>query len=183
MGSDRGFFWLDDPKSGYHEILRDVSITSIYPLSDGTIVLGMSDSKSKMTGVKIIGGESYGRTGWIDELGKKTVTAITEGDSGLFLGTESSGVMILSEDGISEISTSVKTKRVNDILDDKGTIYVASEAGLFAFDAKDLSLIPLNGPDGSFSFEVTSLSPGPGASIWVGTKQNGVYLVRYRKGK
>ncbi len=183
VGSDKGFFWLDDPKSGYHEILKDVSIKSICPLSDGTIILGMTDKKSKMAGAKIIGGELYGRAGWIDELGGKKVTIITEGDSGLFFGIDSSGVMMLSGAGVSEIPTSVKTKRVNDILDDSGTIYVASEAGLFASDTKSFSLVPLNGPDGPFSLEVTSLSPGPGASIWVGTKQNGVYLVRYRKGK
>lgn len=183
VGSDKGFFWLDDPKSGYHEILRDVSIRSVYPLSDGTIVLGMTDKKSKMRGTKIIGGEVYGRTGWIDEFGGKNVTLITEDGGGLFFGTESSGVMIFADGGISEIPSLVKTKKINDILPDEGTIYIASEAGLFASDTKVFSLVLLNGSDEFSASEITSLSPGPGASIWVGTKQNGVYLVRYRKGK
>jgi ligand-binding sensor domain-containing protein len=183
VGSDRGLFWIDDPKSGYNKILRDVSITSICPLSDGTIIVGIADKKTKKTGTKVIGGEIFGRTGWIDELDGKKVTIIIESEEEIIFGTESSGVVIMSDGGVTEIASSVKTKRINDILDDSGTIYVASDTGLFALDTNSSSLVPLNGPEGTFKTEVTSLSPAPGASIWVGTKQNGVYLVRYRKGK
>lgn len=169
-----------DLRVEYREILAGVSINAVASMGDGTLALGMREEKSKGSGLKIIGGEIFGLTGWVERLSGMEVTALLETDDGLVIGTGSSGIYVLTEGGeVVEIPTVDPTDKVNDIILDNGRLCVAADGGLFIGDVKALMRCRLANSEAA----VTALAPGPGALFWVGTDSDGVYLVEYRGAK
>jgi len=186
IGTGSSLFYIEeselegDLNVEYREILTGVSINAIASMGDGTLALGMKDAKSNRYGLKIIGGEIFGVTGWVEGLSGREVTVLLPTGRGLVIGTESSGVYLLGEGGeVRKITTTAPTAKINDILLDNGRLCVAADGGLFVGDLTTLTRCKLSGFGGS----VTALAPGPGSLFWVGTKNNGLYLVEYRGAK
>ncbi|MBN1574386.1 MAG: hypothetical protein JW984_14395 [Deltaproteobacteria bacterium] len=182
IGTDSSLYYIEESELKgalnveYRKILTGVSINTVVSMGDGTLALGMREEGSGASGLKIIGGEISGVTGWVDRLSGVDVTALLTTEDGLLIGTESSGIYLLGEGGeVRNITTSSPTGKINEILLDNGRLCVAADGGLFVGDLTTLTRCGLTGFDGS----VTALAPGPGSLFWVGTKSNGLYLVEY----
>jgi hypothetical protein len=186
VGTNRSLYYVEeselkgDLNVEYREILTGVSINAVASLGDGTLALGMKEEGSGASGLKIIGGEISGVTGWVEEFSEEGVIALLSTDDGLLIGTESSGIYLLGEGGeVKKIATADPMAKINDILLDNGRLCVAADGGLFVGNLTTLARCKLSGYDGS----VTALAPGPGCLFWVGTKSDGLYLVEYRGAK
>ncbi len=184
IGTDHSLFYIEEMelegklKVEYKEILTDVSITAALALEDGTLALGLTETKSKEKGLKIIGGEILGHTGWIEDFTNFEITALHRLDVGLLVGTKSSGLFLLDQKGVRKIPASVKLKSVNDILFDNGNLYVATDSGLFIGEISTLATLTRYKVTDK-NIKATTLAPGPGFHVWVGTKNSGLYLISY----
>ncbi len=190
IGTDHSLLYIEemelDGKIKYKEILTDVSITAALALGDGTLALGLMDKESKKMGLKIIGGEVSGHTGWVEGLSGYEVTALHKIvhdkfdliDGGLLVGTKSSGLFLLDQKGVRKIPASVKLRNVNDILFDNGNLYAATNGGLFIGKISTLATLTRYKVTDKDT-KATALAPGPGSLVWVGTKSGGLYLISY----
>ena len=186
VGTENSLFYIEemelDGDVEYKEILTDVSITAALALNDGTLALGLMDKESKKMGLKIIGGEVSGHTGWVEGLDGFVVTAIHKidiVDEGLLVGTKSSGVFLVDQKGVRKIPALKKLKNVNDVLFDNGNLYAATDSGLFIGNLSKLIRHAVT----DTSAKATALAPGPGSLVWVGTESGGLYLISYSRKK
>jgi hypothetical protein len=185
IGTDHSLLYIEEIELNgevkYKEILTDVSITAALALGDGTLALGLMDKESKKMGLKIIGGEMSGHTGWVENLSGHEVTALHKIDlidGGLLVGTKSSGLFLLDKKGVRKIPASVKLKNINDILFDNSSLYAATDSGLFIGKISTLATLTRYKVTDK-STKATALAPGPGSLVWVGTESGGLYLISY----
>ena len=197
VGTAMGLYYIDDISSGpegYKVIIADSHITSLLALGDGTLLAGVKDLLPEKTGLKIIGGEISGNRRWVGDLSSMMITTLWTDSNLIIVGTESSGAYVLSSGDIRKLYFSTgddrigfeeierekkKQGRINTILYDEGILYVATDDGLFVGDLNIVSLTLLEDDDGPVKSKVTTISPGPGLAVWMGTGDDGLFLVRY----
>jgi hypothetical protein len=188
IAADTGLFYITDTKEAYHPVLADIgSVTAMTLAEDGTLAAAMTDPKSGEPGLKIMGGELFGRRGWVTECSDHEITTLFLSPDALFAGTADGEVLRLDRSGISRVYLSPDTLRslfpgrINDIMVDEDHLYVATEKALYIGDADADGIDVVFSGDTPLEGEFTCLSPGPGFSVWAGTKEDGVYLITYRK--
>jgi len=187
IATDTGLFYISDTEDSYHQVLADTgTITAMTFAPDGTLAVGITDTVNSTSGLKIIGGELFGRTGWIPDLSDHEITSLFLTPDALFAGTNDGELLRIDRAGVVRIYLSpdilraLFPGRVNDIMVDEGLLYVAAKNGLYIGDANSINIDLVFYDDSPLEGEFTCLSPGPGFSIWAGTADNGVYLITYR---
>jgi len=187
IATDTGLFFISDTEDFYHPVLTDVAaITAMTFAHDGTLAVAMTDTEKGAPGLKIIGGELFGWSGWVPRLPDHPITALTITPDALFAGTNNGELFRIDRAGVSRIYLSPDILRahfpgqINDIMADEGLLYVATENGLYIGDPDSDSITIAFNNDAPLADGFTCLSPGPGLAVWAGTKSNGVYLITYR---
>jgi ligand-binding sensor domain-containing protein len=177
VGTDGGLFYLTADDRSARPIMKGRAVTALLVAADGTLVAATGGKTAAQKGLVILGGEFAGRTGWVDELSGVAISTLFSDDGRLFIGTEKGTVLILDDRGIQEVPLAEKPGRISALCVSGGLVAVGSERGLFGGRA-DGPVGPQAAPDGHAIARVTSLAPGPGGTIWVGTHGDGLYLVR-----
>jgi len=178
IGTDHGLYYAG-PDGTTHTIMREGAFFALAAPEDGTIVAGANDPAHKNGGLVIIGGTFASRTGWVEELSGTTVSAIFVDGDRLLIGTKEGGAFILDDAGVRNIELSGKPGMIRAILVNGAATMIGSDTGLFiSTNGVPFELLSSEGngrPSG-----ITSLAPGPGGTVWVGTRADGIYLVRVR---
>lgn len=187
IATDAGLFYLSDMEESYHQVLTGTGVvTAMAFAADGTLAAAMTDVDRGGPGLKIIGGELFGRTGWVSGLFDHEITSLALTADALFAGTADGELFRIDRAGVVRVYLSPNTLRalfpgrVNDIIVDEGRLYTATENGLFIGDVDSVNIDIVFYNDAPLEGEFTCLSPGPGLAVWAGTKHNGVYLITYR---
>jgi len=188
IAGNTGLFYITDTEDAYHPVLTNVgAVTAMAFSEDGTLLAAMTDPTSGAPGLKIMGGDLFGRHGWVPECSDHEITALFLSPDALFAGTADGEVLRLDRSGISRVSLSPDTLRallpgrINDVMVDENHLYVATEKALYVGDADADKIDVVFSGDSPLEGEFTCLSPGPGFSVWAGTKGDGIYLMTYRK--
>ncbi len=159
--------------------MREGAVTALACLPDGTLIEAVKDTSRSKTGLAIIGGRFLSRTGWVGELTGVVISSLFVDDDRLLAGTQDGRVFLWDSSGIREIPLEQKPGTVRALLLAGNILVIGSDDGLFGG--------PINGPlsrlvakDGTAIAGVTCLAAGPGSSVWVGTSEDGIYLVKIR---
>jgi ligand-binding sensor domain-containing protein len=184
IGTDSGLYYAD-PDGTLHAILTKTGFSALATAEDGTVIAGARDRTHKKGGLLIIGGAFAARTGWVDELSGRTVEALFIDGDRLLVGTDD-GAFELYGTGIHEIGLPGSPGRITAILVYGSTtlvasdtaLYVSAEGGPFESVESVESIEPVS--EGGIPSGITSLAPGPDRTFWVGTRNDGIYLVRVR---
>jgi ligand-binding sensor domain-containing protein len=179
VGTDSGLYYYGDSDGQFHTIIKDGAYTALAASADGTIIAGCRRATPKKGGLLIIGGRFGSRTGWVDELSGKAVTALFVDNDRLLIGTQADGVFVLDDAGVHNLSLPENPGRITALLADGGITLVAADRGLYGAKGNGTFEV-LSAPDGGTPANVTCLAPGPGGAVWVGTGKDGIYLVRVR---
>ncbi len=178
VGTDSGLYYCT-PDGLIRTIIEDGSFTVLAAPPDGTIIAGARDRAHKRGGLMIIGGTFASRTGWVDELSGSAVTTLFVDGGRLLIGTDNDGVFLLDDTGIHAVELPERPGRITALLVYGTTTLIASYKGLYA-STKGAVFQSLSAGDKSAPAGVTSLAAGPDSAVWVGTKKDGIYLVRVR---
>jgi ligand-binding sensor domain-containing protein len=177
IGTDSGLYYCGDPDGKFHTIMKRGTFTALAEAADGTVIAGYREAAHKTSGLLIIGGSFDSRTGPVDELAGKEVTALFIDNDRLLIGTRAGGLFVLDETGVGRLELPGEPGAIRALLVQDGTTIVAADGGLYAAAGGQPPAL-ITAPDGPTPSGVTSLAPGPGGSLWVGTGADGVYLVR-----
>ncbi len=177
IGSDSGLYYAG-PDGALHTIIRDTGVTALAAAEDGTIIAGARDRAHRKGGLLIIGGAFAAKTGWVGELSGRTVRALLVDGDRLLIGTDAGGAFVLSADGLRNVALPGKPGRITAFLVYGETTVIASDTGLYA-STKGGAFESFSA-EGNAPIGITSLTAGPDQTIWVGTKSDGIYLVRLR---
>ncbi len=178
VGTDRGLYYAG-PDGTTHTIMRNTRIGALAAAGDGTIIAGASDPAHKAGGLLIIGGTFASRTGWVEELSDADIGALLVDRERLLIGADDGRVFVLDSMGVHAVDLPGKPGAIRAFLVSGDVILIGSDAGLFA-SADGAPFELLTGDDTASPAGVTSLAPGPGGTVWVGTAKKGIYLVRLR---
>ena len=188
IATDTGLSCIADTDDTYHPVLTDDSaVTAMITAAEGTLAVAMTDTESGAPGLKILGGEIFGRRGWVPELFNHEITSLWLAPNALFAGTKEGELIRIDRENAVRVYLSPDTLRalfpgrINDIMVDEDRLYVAAENGLYAGDADADNIDIVFDGDAPLEGAFTCLSPGPGFSIWAGTHDDGVYLITYRE--
>lgn len=180
IATDSGLYSAD-PDGVLSTVIRKTRFTALAVAGDGTVIAGGRDRLHPGGGLVIIGGTFVGKTGWVDELTGRAIGALCVDGDRLLVGTDADGAFVLSAAGLQKADLPGTPGKITAILAYDRTTVIASDAGLYisvnggAFEsAESLS------PDGGAPAGITSLAPGPVSALWVGTENDGVYLIRLR---
>jgi len=177
IGTGSGLYYAG-PDGALHTILKDTGVTALASADDGTIIAGARDRSHNRGGLLVIGGAFAGKTGWVNEISDGTVSTLFIDGDRLLIGTDDGRVFLMDSLGVRDVELSENPGRITSILVSDGTTVVASDTGLY-ISTKDGPFEHVSDSGGAPS-HITSVSPGPGRAVWVGTESDGVYLVRVR---
>ncbi|MBN1880888.1 MAG: hypothetical protein JW885_01835 [Deltaproteobacteria bacterium] len=187
IATDTGLFYTSDTEDSYHPVLTNSGpVTAMTFAPDGTLALATTDTESRKPGLVILGGELFGRIGWVPECSDHEITSLFLTPDTLYVGTRDGELLHIDRTGVTriylspEIFRSLHPGRINDIMVDEGRLYVAADNGLYIGDAGAAAVDIAFYGDAPLEGAFTCLSPGPGLSVWAGTADNGVYLITYR---
>ncbi|MBN2225207.1 MAG: hypothetical protein JW765_11060 [Deltaproteobacteria bacterium] len=176
IGTDSGLYYCN-PDGTPHTVLKGASFTALSAPSDGTIIAGALDRTHKKGGLVIIGGTFASRTGWVEELSGNAVGALYVDADRLLIGTDAAGAFVLDDTGIHAIELPERPGRITAFLVYNTTTLVGSDTGIYASTGGG-AFESISTGGGVAPAGVTSFAPGPDGSLWVGTKKDGVYLMR-----
>ena len=177
IGTGSGLYYAG-PDGVLHTILKGTGVTALAAADDGTIVAGAHDRSHNRGGLLIIGGAFAGKTGWVGEISDMTVGALFIDGDRLLVGTDDGRVFIMDSLGLRHVDLPENPGKVTAILVHDGTTVIASETGLYVSE-QDGPFERVSDTGGAPS-HITSVAPGPDRALWVGTEDDGVYLVRVR---
>jgi ligand-binding sensor domain-containing protein len=177
IGTDSGLYYAG-PDGALHKIIKETGVTALAVAEDGTIIAGARDRAHRKGGLLIIGGAFAAKTGWVNGLSDRTVRALLVDGDRLLIGTDADGAFVLSADGLRNVTLPGKPGRITAFLVYGETTVIASDAGLYS-SMKDGAFESFTA-EGITPTGITSLAAGPGSTVWVGTENDGVYLVRLR---
>jgi ligand-binding sensor domain-containing protein len=176
IGTDSGLYRAD-PDGTLTAIVNDVNVSALAVAEDGTIIAGARDRSHRKGGLLIIRATLAGKNGWVDDFSGGTVRVLFVDGDRVLVGTEAGVAFILEGTGIRNIALPEKPSTITAILVYDGITLIASDTALYAAE-KDGPFETVSG-DGAPS-GITSLAPAPGKTLWIGTRADGIYLVRVR---
>jgi ligand-binding sensor domain-containing protein len=181
IGTDSGLYFYGDGDPALRTIIGAGAYTALAAAADGAVIAGCRDETHPGGGLLIVGGSFASRTGWVDELSGKDVSALLVDGERLLIGTRSGGLFALDDAGVNGLALPPDAGGVTALLVSGRTTLVATDRGLYAGKSGD-AFEPLSATDGAAPVAVTCLAPGPKrGSVWVGTRTDGIYLVRVHR--